>query len=235
MAGDREREKQKKELHLRQIASAKARRRGAPDLERPAPSKPVKPVILIVCEGENTEPSYFRQFRLTSATIKTIGKGYNTVSLVNQASQIKEQGTFEQVWCVFDKDSNTAADFNHAIALAEQFGFGIAYSNQAFEYWLILHFEDHQGGGMSREEYNGKINHYINPLQARYDGNGSKLITSAFFDLLAGVEQFTGKGRTELAIERAKRNYAQLDHRSPALEESSTTVFRLVQEILTFT
>ena len=88
---------------------------------------------------------------------------------------------------------------------------------------------------MSREEYNGKINHYINPLQARYDGNGSKLITSAFFDLLAGVEQFTGKGRTELAIERAKRNYAQLDHRSPALEESSTTVFRLVQEILTFT
>ncbi|MGN6417310.1 MAG: RloB domain-containing protein [Pseudobacter sp.] len=32
----------------------------------------------------------------------------------------------------------------------------IAYSNQAFEYWLILHFEDHQGGKIDRNDYHKK-------------------------------------------------------------------------------
>lgn len=46
------------------------------------------PTILIVCEGENTEPSYFEQFKLTSATI--IGEGYNAVSLVKQAEKLSK-------------------------------------------------------------------------------------------------------------------------------------------------
>ncbi|WP_394333999.1 RloB domain-containing protein [Chryseolinea serpens] len=53
-------------------------------------------------------------------------------------------------------------------------GFGIAYSNQAFEYWLILHFEDHQGGAMARADYGNKLNRYINPLGASYEADGSK-------------------------------------------------------------
>jgi hypothetical protein len=40
--------------------------------------------------------------------------------------------------------------------------------------------------------------------------------------------------RVELAIKRAERNYNQLDHSNPAAEESSTTVFRLVEELLKY-
>jgi len=43
------------------------------------------------------------------------------------------------------------------------------------------------------------------------------------------------KKRIDLAIFRAKRNYNLLSHSSPALEESSTTVFRLVEMLLNFT
>lgn len=223
-----------KQKHIAALAATKTRRRTGPVLERTAPTKIEKPTILIVCEGKNTEPSYFRQFKLTSATIKAIGNGYNTTSLVNHAITLNQQGTYEQVWCVFDKDQFAANDFNIAITTAAANNFGVAYSNQAFEYWLILHFEDHQGGGMCRGEYADTINDYINLLGSTFDGEGSKKVTDDFFEILSSIDSVTNRPRIDLAISRAKRNYNLLSHSSPATEESSTTVFKLVEEILKF-
>ena len=45
---------------------------------------------------------------------------------------------YSQVWVVFDKDDFD--DFDEAVALAEKYGFKVAWSNQSFEYWLYLHF-----------------------------------------------------------------------------------------------
>ncbi|MEZ4777642.1 MAG: RloB family protein [Bacteroidia bacterium] len=220
-----------KQRHREQL---KTRRRSEPNVERPAAMLREKPTILIVCEGENTEPSYFRQFRLSSATIKPVGEGYNTVSLVNRAMQLALEGTYDQVWCVFDKDDFINIDFNNAIAIAEGYNFGVAYSNQAFEYWIILHFDDHQGGGMHRNDYNRKINDLLKPFKLKYEGKGSKVISEDLFELLDGIDEKTQKERKSLAIERARRNYNQFDHNDPASEESSTTVFRLVEELIKY-
>lgn len=220
-----------KEKHREQL---KAKRRIETSFERPTPVLTEKPTILIVCEGKNTEPSYFNQFRLSSATIKPVGEGYNTISLVNRAIQISNQNSYEQVWCVFDKDDFSNVDFNNAISVAEANGFGVAYSNQAFEYWILLHFNDHQGGGMHRDEYNNKLNESLKTFDVLYDGKKSKIVTEEIFDLLDGVDDRTGKERKILAIERAKRNYDRFDHNNPAIEESSTTVFRLVSELLKY-
>ncbi len=215
-------------------AKLKAKRRTETNIERSEPALTEKPTILIVCEGKNTEPSYFNQFRLTSATIKPVGEGYNTVSLVNRAIQIANQTSYEQVWCVFDKDDFDSVDFNNAILLANANGFGIAYSNQAFEYWILLHFNDHQGGGMHRDEYNEKLNKSLKEFNLSYDGKKSKLVTEEIFELLDGIDEKTGKERKVLAIERAEKIYDRLDHNNPANEESSTTVFRLVSELLKY-
>jgi hypothetical protein len=223
-----------KKKHIAELKAAKARRRGEPILERPEPTKIEKPTILIVCEGKNTEPSYFRQFKLSSATIKALGDGHNTISLVNQAISLKDLKQYDQVWCVFDKDKFSANDFNNAIIMAEANGFGVAYSNQAFEYWLILHFEDHQGGAMSRNEYDATINEYLNPLGVVYDGQNSKLINEDFFEILNDLDTVTNRPRIQLAIQRGRRNYNLWNHDSPAVEESSTTVFKLIEEILKF-
>ena len=147
-----------KQKHLEEL---KAQRRKEPKLDRPVAELSEKPSILIVCEGKNTEPSYFNQFRITSAIVKSIGEGYNTVSLVNRAIELSQQRTYDQVWCVFDKDDFTDNDFNSAVQIALSNDFEVAYSNQSFEYWLILHFNDHQGGGMHRDSYNDKINRVI--------------------------------------------------------------------------
>jgi len=228
-----------REKHLATINAAKERRKGTPILERAKPTKREKPTILIVCEGKNTEPSYFQQFKLTLATIKTVGKGYNTVSLVKQAIALQKKGNYSKVWCVFDADPKLnnpkqAQNFNNAIMMAKANKFGIAYSNQAFEYWLLLHFEDHQGGALHRDDYEGKINYYINPLGACYDGKGSKIVTEEFFELLMAIDEKTKKERVVLAINRAERNYKKWNHHNPANEESSTKVFELVRELQSY-
>lgn len=218
-----------KQKHKLQV---KAKRRTEPNLDRPVAELLEKPSILIVCEGENTEPSYFNQFRLSSATIKSVGEGYNTTSLVNRAIQLANEKQYEQVWCVFDKDDFAEDDFNTAIQIAEAVKFKVVYSNQSFEYWLILHFDDHQGGGMHRSHYNKKINDLLKPFDVNYDGNRSKKVNEDFFELLDGIDKKTDKKRIDLAITRATRNFNQFDHKNPAKEESSTTVFRLVEELI---
>jgi len=217
----------------------KSKRRTEPLLERAEAKILEKPTILIVCEGENTEPSYFRQFKLSSATIRPIGEGYNTISLVKRAVQLSKEKSYDQVWCVFDADPkpdnpNQAKNFNDAVTLAEKKGFGVAYSNQAFEYWLILHFDDHQGGGMNRNDYNNKINQLLKPFGLTYDGESNKIITEEIFEVLDSIDKKTNKKRTRLAILRAERNYDLFDHTNPANEESSTTLFRLVEELLKY-
>lgn len=224
-------QKAAKQKHREQL---KSQRRKEPSLERPVAELTEKPSILIVCEGENTEPSYFNQFRITSAKVKSVGEGYNTISLVNRALALSQQGNYDQVWCVFDKDDFNDNDFNSAIQIAVDNNFGVAYSNQSFEYWLILHFNDHQGGGMHRDSYNDKINEHLKPFKVTYEGNGTKLIEEDFFELLDGIDDKTSRKRAELAIDRAERNYNHFDHTNPAREESSTTVFRLVRELLKY-
>ncbi|MGL4632300.1 MAG: RloB family protein [Leadbetterella sp.] len=232
-------EQKAKEQKIR-LAEIKAKRRGEVNLEREAPKLEEKPTILIYCEGKNTEPSYFNKFRLSSLTIDSFGEGRNTISLVEKAKQLCEKKKYDQIWCVFDADPKQdnpkqLENFNNAIKLANKLNFGVAYSNQAFEYWLILHFEDHQGGAMDRTKYGGKINKYINKLGAYYDNDGSKIIEQDFFNLLNEIVYVDIKGkkfsRCDLAINRAEKIYNRLDHSNPSIEESSTTIFKLVKEL----
>lgn len=117
----------------------------------------IKQSFLIVCEGECTEPDYFKAFRMTAATIKVVGQAMNTTSLVNKAISIRNIETakkrcYDQCWVVFDKDDFPANDFNRAIAMAHKNGFQVAYSNQAFEYWFLLHFNLYTGP-LHRDNY----------------------------------------------------------------------------------
>lgn len=108
--------------------------------------------ILIVCEGEQTEPNYFRSFRVASRVCDVRGTGCNTVSLVNDAIRLNGEGSYREVWCVFDKDSFTAAHVANAFQLAKQNKFHIAFSNECFELWYLLHFQ-YLDTGIDRTRY----------------------------------------------------------------------------------
>ena len=223
-----------KEKHKTALLEAKAKRRGEPLLDRQKATIAIKPTILIVCEGENTEPSYFSQFKLSSARIIPVGAGKNTLALVDEAFSLSKDYQYDQVWCVFDKDSFPEANFNYAVQKALSNGLKVAYSNQAFEYWLLLHFEDHQGGEMNRKDYGKKINAYIKKYNISYDYNGSKIISEEFFDVLNEVDPYLKIDRRISAINRADRNDKFHKGKPAAKQESSTKVFNLVQEILKY-
>lgn len=198
------------------------------------------PKILIVCEGKNTEPSYFNQFEITSATVTALGEGYNTTSLINQAYTLQQQAKknkspYDQVWCVFDKDDYKEEQFETAITLAEEYKFSVAYSNQAFEYWLFLHLNDHQGGGMNREHCCKEINDLLARFGQYYDHKNSKTIDNLLFDLLLANDptDIKKRSRQTLAILRAKNilKFHTDNGTAPAQAESCTTVFQLVEEL----
>jgi RloB-like protein len=241
-----------KKKHLEELNVNKNRKRGVPDLTRTEATIPERKSFLIFSEGKNTEKSYFEQFKLPTVEVEVIGAGKVTYSLVEYAIPIAQQKNaerektgktkFDEVWCVFDADPVLDApkqltNFKNAIDLANANGIKVAYSNQAFEYWFILHFEDHQGGTMHRDDYHDKINSYLKPLGCYYDGKNSKKVGADFFNQMLVIVDKTYDGkpitRQDKAIQRAKRilQYHNDNGTSPAKAESSTTVFELVERL----
>jgi hypothetical protein len=94
---------------------------------------------MIFCEGE-TEVGYFSSFekraRLTS--------GGNALKMIENAVAFKNatEKRVDHYWAVFDKDETTDEHFAQAIQLANTNGIQVAWSNQAFECWIILHFRE---------------------------------------------------------------------------------------------
>jgi hypothetical protein len=185
-----------KQAHKQRLKGAK-NRRAAPDFIMPPPNRLERQRFLIVCEGLNTEPDYFRRFRqyfkLANAEVVEIGGAGETIRVVERAEAESKKSQFDQIWVVFDKDDFPAHNFDNAVNMAKAAGFFAAYSNQAFEYWLILHFEDHQGGAMHRDLYSDKLNEHLAPFKVAYDASGSKHISAAFFQVLMGTDEKTGK------------------------------------------
>ena len=132
--------------------------------------------FLIVCEGERTEPNYFRELvkdkysEVRSEDI--IGEGRSTCALVKKTEEVKErlehqrQLKFDRVGVVFDKDDFN--DFNEAIALAEKNGFMAAWSNEAFELWYLLHFV-YLDAAISRADYIKKLENEIRKIKGYGD------------------------------------------------------------------
>ena len=132
-------------------------------------SRTPKYYYLIVCEGEKTEPNYFKSLKEDLpkgiVDVDILGEGFNTLSIIQEAKDAlaKSKTTFrpyDKVWVVFDRDSFPASDFDNAIHSAEAAGFGCAWSNEAFELWYILHFE-YRNTGMSRDEYKKRLSTHL--------------------------------------------------------------------------
>jgi hypothetical protein len=126
--------------------------------------------IYIFTEGEKTETNYFKskkeeieqELRKKRIKVKINGDGYNTLSLVEYALDFMQKegvaiGSLEdedECWVVFDKDN--FLEFNNAIEKAEANGLKVAYSNECFELWFLLHFS-YFNSAVGRGDYNLKL------------------------------------------------------------------------------
>jgi hypothetical protein len=86
---------------------------------------------LIFCEGEQTEPLYFKGFEESIKQnpfyknlvyVNIIGVGMETLRVIYQAEEYVKRERIEnaQIWCVYDRDSFPADSFNAVSQYAER-------------------------------------------------------------------------------------------------------------------
>lgn len=116
-------------------------------------SKKLAPAnYLIVCEGKQTEPNYFKGLKkkindiyenkvdVLIPEIDIKGTGENTTSLVKYTDKYVNYSSkrYGEVWVVFDKDDYSDEQFDKAIRSCD---YNVAWSNPNFELWLLSHFK----------------------------------------------------------------------------------------------
>jgi hypothetical protein len=178
--------------------------------------------FLIVCEGDKTEPNYFEGFRVPKDVIVDIEPGAGMhVSVVREAMARRDAShdEYDQVWCVFDRDKDRgkpkdAQNFNEALRLASGNDILVAYSNDAFELWYLLHFNYHDSA-IHRHDYITKLNRQIE--------GGYKKNDPDMFEKLAA--------KMDVADRNARKLLSQYNPSVPEQDDPSTTVHLLVEQL----
>jgi RloB-like protein len=191
---------------------------GKGDSNRKVGNRELTPTFLIVCEGKETEPNYFKCFPVkTRPKIKIVGLGRQTVQVVNKALELSKETKFDRVWCVFDRDPSrdeTYDNFNKALQLAKNEGISVAYSHECFEIWYLLHFNFYDTP-ISRKDYQKKLKKL---LDMDYEKNSEDM-----YDIL--------KVKQPKAIQHARTLLSTYDPHDPASDNPATTVHLLVEEL----
>ena len=142
-------------------------RQKARDLHRKAAKRQPFARLLIMCEGEKTEPLYLaeirRAFRLATAHVQVwhSANGTEPLHVVDCAQRLFLEGcrakaidplAFDRVIAVFDRDDHPtyhqaltkaqALNLAHENDDGEPVPFQAIASVPCFEFWLLLHFED---------------------------------------------------------------------------------------------
>lgn len=194
----------------------------------------INKTFLIICEGENTEPLYFKGFPVPSKKVLIEGGRHSKTSLVEYALRIRDEEKYNgrEVWCVFDFDykpdeaATQPQDFNNAITLAETNGMKVAWSNDAFELWFLLHFHKLETP-LSRKE--------IYPIlkeKWELESFSKQAKTREFCE--GHYQRHLGKNNSsqQLAIKRARELHNRYnDSRDFANQCPCTTVYLLVEEL----
>lgn len=129
----------------------KHKAKNVADLKRSKESREPYDKVLIVCEGEKTEPHYLIALRdylkLSQANIKIDPDSDSSpISVVSYAKKLikdNKNDPYDHVFCVIDRDRHTSFD----TAIAQINGYKnkdtelhAIVSNPCFEYWILLHF-----------------------------------------------------------------------------------------------
>jgi hypothetical protein len=193
--------------------------RGARDRKR-------KPRLLIVCEGRNTEPPYFKQFanfhRNLLVEVEVAGGQGVPFTVVRAAKEMIKRAAaaarrdsdvnwkYEWVWCVFDIDEHP--NISDARIMAKKNGIGLAISNPCFELWLLLHFQ-HFASTLCRHRVQALLKSHVQGYDKHIN----------FEDYSSGYQA---------AVERAKALQALAESMSDLGRNPSTGVYELTEAII---
>ena len=163
--------------------------------------RPIKPKIYVFINGEKAEYQYFSDFKDylgqdASGVVKINSKcvGKDPATLITRAITHKndlETKDNDQIWCVFDIDDfvdglKKEKNFNQAINLAKTHGIKLAWSNECFELWLLLHFQA-VSSQINRNEYDQKLENHFTKINFNYQKNIEGVFENIFNRLSTAI------------------------------------------------
>lgn len=180
----------------------------------------------LICTEGKTEAIYFDHYKSsTGPVIVALDKSDHKVSLVKKTIEERDiriqTGEFDEeideTWVVLDRDANPLnkvdkAHFNKALELAKMNNIHVAYSNDAFELWFLLHYQDLWTATHRDQLYKILSTH----LNEKYEKP---------LDLYKKI-----KSLRSMALKRAKKLLNS--DQSPAECNPSTTIHILVEKLL---
>ena len=203
----------------------KRKAKNAKSLQRKGARRAAYKKILIICEGEKTEPNYFEgareYYELNTVNVEVRGDcGSDPMSIVSFAKQRyreeKDAGDpFDQIYCVFDKDGHAtyARAIDALTSATPKDTYFTINSVPSFEYWLLLHFV------YSTRPYtalpgNSSGNQVLTELK-NYIPDYEKGRRTIFAELIEQLEQ--AKNYAKRALQESERN--QTDNPSTRVHE----------------
>lgn len=183
---------------------------------RRKPFRDPKPRLLVVCEGQNTEPQYLNGYvhhlKNPSYVLEVeagAGDPRKIVEVAKQRCNEAQPGDFDACWCVFDRDEHTR--FADAVDMARANGLELAVSNPCFELWLLLHFRE-SPGLQDRHTVQKMLGDHVDGYDKRVE----------FAQFASGVEE---------AEKRATRLDTSAEEMGEAGRNPTTQVYRLTRAI----
>ncbi len=205
--------------------------------------------IIIACEDEASAPTYFRMIvgrliaekKITQDSFVIPDHRHTDPKGVLQdlkdhkcKSSGKTYKEFKHKWIVIDRDrervgggGHTAQDFNDALSGAKRLRVEVAYSNDAFELWYLLHFE-YRNTAILRDELLERVIEKLRQKEPHkfsaldQESIKSEKMTMLIFETLLALQAGAIANATRLL-----KSY-QSDH-NPESDNPSTTVHLLVQ------
>lgn len=183
--------------------------------------------IKIYCNSLETEFNYFTAFKnevnsskisdISIEVLKTQTKGgLDPLGAVKHV--IKDKQECDEVWVVFDKDH---FDIEEALRLAQRNDINVAWSNECFELWFLLHFSS-LTTFLGRKEALEKVKEvYKKTLKITYEKNSK--------------EEFQRlRSRMKVAIAYAKKQHQLMKRDGISANKANpcTTVYKLVELLM---
>ncbi len=219
--------------------------------------EPVKQHYAIFTEGVVTELAYFIGMKnaiekdsVYKGMVYIQGTGCETQRVLEKAEDWVHENRPSncQVWCIYDKDDFPKEDFNGVVTKIQALNkkaqnevtYHAGWSNECFEYWLVLHFELLESS-TGRASYTEKLKKYFQrKLHKNYSKEGKDCLELSEQGYPLLYEDMLAIGEPKTAIRNAERQWEEWKNRfggeeaakrKPSAAVPATMVHLLVKEL----
>jgi len=221
--------------------------------------------FIIFCEDTNSEPIYLKFFETSHIKINIVKNQKSKLeNIVNAICHCQENGLLDPVdpaatitdidtyiWCVFDRDFEETEEriakgnvaFDQSIKMANENGISVAWSNDSFELWVLLHFQDIDNSKpLSRKYFYNSLTEIFKKIPDPND-DLKKALNYAGFSYKSSMKSANNFRfivrpelikNTQIAIERANTLLQHFEQKNinPHLMSPCTTMQILVKQLL---